>query len=188
MLEKILIADTIITFFLKNLFPHTFFFDLFFSFFSLKGNAIFIWILVIIIALIFEERKNPGISKKDKNFIIVFTLSFLVCAVIVEYPLKNLFRRQRPLQNSFNKLQLISTNCPTNFSFPSGHAATAFAASTVLTFFDKKRRFFYFLVATLISFSRIYLGCHYFLDVLAGGLIGTVIGKLTTNIFQPKMS
>lgn len=186
MIISILDLDQTITLFLKNLIPHVFFFDLFFSFFSLKGNSIFIWILAIIIALIFEERKNPGISKKDKNFIIVFTISFLVCAAVVEYPIKNLFRRQRPVPTSFNKLQLISTNCPTNFSFPSGHAVTAFAASTVLTFFDKKRRFFYYLIAFLIAYSRIYLGCHYFLDVFGGGFLGIVISKSILKIFVEK--
>jgi undecaprenyl-diphosphatase len=169
MLEKLIYLDTVITNFLKNLLPHNLFFDLFFSFFSLKGNAIFVWILVIIIALFLEEKKHPGISKNDKKFIIVFTLSFLLTAFLVEYPLKNFFNRQRP----------ISTNyCPTDFSFPSGHAATAFSAETVLTFFDKKRLFFYSTIAFLIAYSRIYLGCHYFFDVFWGGVLGFFVAKI----------
>ena len=175
MLEKLIYFDIVITNFLKNLLPHHHFFDLFFSFFSLKGNAIFVWILVIIIASILEEKKHPGISKNDKKFIIAFILSFLTTAFLVNYPLKNFFHRPRPNQ-------LISTTCPTDFSFPSGHAATAFAAATVLTFFDKKRRFFYSTTAFLIAYSRIYLGCHYFLDVLGGGVIGVIIGKLILKL------
>jgi len=175
MLEKLIYFDIVITNFLKNFLPHHHFFDLFFSFFSLKGNAIFVWILVIIIALFLEEKKHPGISKNDKKFIIVFTLSFLTTAFLVNYPLKNFFHRPRPNQ-------LISTTCPTDFSFPSGHAATAFAAATVLTFFDKKRRFFYSTIAFLIAYSRIYLGCHYFLDVLAGGVVGIIISKIILSI------
>ena len=171
MLEKLIYLDTVITNFLKNLLPNNFFFDLFFSFFSLKGNAIFVWILVIIIALFLEEKKHPGISKNDKKFIIVFTLSFLTTAFLVNYPLKNFFHRPRPNQ-------LISTTCPTDFSFPSGHAATAFAAATVLTFFDKKRRFFYSTIAFLIAYSRIYLGCHYFFDVFWGGVLGFFVAKI----------
>ena len=173
MLEKLIYFDIVITNFLKNLLPHNRFFDLFFSFFSLKGNAIFVWILVIIIALFLEEKKHPGISKNDKKFIIAFTLSFLLTAFLVEYPLKNFFHRQRPI--SIN-------HCPTDFSFPSGHAATAFSATTVLTFFDKKRRFFYHITAFLIAYSRLYLGCHYFLDVLGGGVIGVIIGKLILKL------
>jgi len=181
MLEKLIYLDTVITNFLKNLLPNNFFFDLFFSFFSLKGNAIFVWILVIIIALFLEEKKHPGISKNDKKFIIVFTLSFLTTAFLVNYPLKNFFHRPRPNQpiiTDFNRLKLISTTCPTDFSFPSGHAATAFSAATVLTFFDKKRLFFYSTIAFLIAYSRIYLGCHYFLDVLGGGVLGFFVAKI----------
>jgi len=158
MLEKLIYFDIVITNFLKNLLPHHHFFDLFFSFFSLKGNAIFVWILVIIIALFLEEKKHPGISKNDKKFIIVFTLSFLTTAFLVNYPLKNFFHRPRPNQ-------LISTTCPTDFSFPSGHAATAFAAANVLTFFDKKRRFFllnyclsYCLFSNILRLS-LFFGC-----------------------------
>jgi len=185
MLEKLIYFDIVITNFLKNLLPHNRFFDLFFSFFSLKGNSIFVWILVIIIALFLEEKKHPGISKNDKKFIIAFTLSFLLTAFFIEYPLKNLFHRPRPNQliiTDFNRFQQIPTECPTDFSFPSGHAATAFAASTVLTFFDKKRRFFYHITAFLIAYSRLYLGCHYFLDVLGGGVIGVIIGKLILKL------
>jgi len=191
MLEKIIFFDLAITFFLKNLLPQNYFFDLFFSFFSLKGNAIFVWILVIIVILIFEERENPGITKKDKQFIVVFTLTFLITSLVVTYPLKNFFKRPRPISNNSNQWQFtlqiketLSTNCPTDFSFPSSHASTAFAASTVLTFFDKKRRVFYYLIAFIIAYSRIYLGCHYFLDVLGGGILGIIISKIILNILH----
>jgi undecaprenyl-diphosphatase len=181
MINLILNFDKFITLFLKNLTPHNYFFDLFFSFFSLKGNAIFVWILVIIIALIFEERKNPGLSKKDKQFVITFISTFLLTTLTV-FILQNFFHRLRPITTSFNQFQLVLTKCPTSFSFPSGHAATAFAAATVLTFFDKKRRFFYYLIAFLIAYSRIYLGCHYFLDVFFGAIIGFSLSQFFLKI------
>jgi len=178
-MNYLLSFDQLITAFLRNFFPHMQFFNLFFSFFSLKGNSIVVWLLVILTSLILEERKNPGISRKDKNFIILFSLSFLLAGLIVAFPLKNLFHRPRPAfaKASAGKLFLTSS-CPTDFSFPSGHAATAFTAACVLTYFDKKRRWFYYIVALLISYSRIYLGCHYFFDVVAGTIIGLFISKL----------
>lgn len=72
----------------------------------------------------------------------------------------------------------VSNICPADFSFPSAHASTAFAAAAVLTYFDRKRRWFYYLVAILISFSRVYLGCHYFLDIFFGALLGYAVSKL----------
>jgi undecaprenyl-diphosphatase len=140
----------------------------------MKGNAIVVWILVIIFAVIFEEKKHPGISKNDKKFIIIFLTAFLTTSLLVEFPLKNFFHRPRPIPNVYN--------CPSNFSFPSGHTATAFAAATVLAYFDKKRRFLYYTIATLIAFSRIYLGCHYFFDVFAGAVFGYLISKLILNL------
>lgn len=170
-MNNFLLLDQSITLFLKNIISHNVFLNYFFSFFSLKGNSIIIWLLVILISLILEERKNPGISKKDKKFIILFSLSFLLTGLIVSFPLKNLFERIRPVSSQFFQ-------CPIDYSFPSGHAATAFAAATILTYFDKKRRWFYYMVALLISYSRIYLGCHYFLDVAAGSTLGYMISRL----------
>jgi len=191
MLEKIKVVDTILTYFFKNLLPHNYFFDLLFSFFSLKGFTVFLWIVIVIVVLILEERKHPGISKKDKQFVIAFISTFLLTALTV-FLLQNFFHRPRPRQlisTDSNRLQLIPTNCPTDFSFPSGHAATAFSAANVLTFFDKKRRFFYYTIALLIAYSRLYLGCHYFLDVFFGAIIGFSLSQFFLKIIardQPR--
>ncbi|MFA6081504.1 MAG: phosphatase PAP2 family protein [Patescibacteria group bacterium] len=169
-MDKIISLDYLISNFFRNLIPHNLFFNNFFSFFSLKGSFIFIWLLVMLIVLILEERKNPGITKQDKKFVIIFSASFLLTFFLADFVLKNIFMRSRPFSSGFI--------CPTDFSFPSAHAATAFAAATVLTYFDKKRRWFYCIVAILISYSRIYLGCHYFFDVIAGVAIGLIISQL----------
>ena len=187
--------DSILTTFLQKFVSHSLFFDYFFSFFSLKGSSILIWVLVIIGVTIIEERKNPGISKRDKQFIFLFSISFLITFLFADIVLKNIFVRPRPtfaeasvggpFLTIYNHFQLFSTfSCPKDFSFPSAHAATAFAAATALTFFDKKRRGFYYLIAILISYSRIYLGCHYFFDVLFGGLLGLLISKILLKLFN----
>lgn len=182
-MESLLSFDYSLTGFFANFIPHYPIFDYLFSFFSLKGNSILIWILVMIISLVLEERKNPGINKKDKKFAILFLLAFLTTALVIEIPLKNLFHRTRPISSDFKQFQPtdINYNCPKDFSFPSGHAATAFAAATVLTYFDKKRKWFYYITAILISYSRLYLGCHFLFDVFIGALFGYFIAKLFLN-------
>lgn len=179
-MSTLLNLDYSLTNFFSKIVTHNQFFDSFFAFFSLKGSSILIWILVILIAVILEERKNPGISKRDKKFIIIFSLSFLLTAFISDIVLKNIFLRTRPFLTNYNHLQLFSTsfNCPLDFSFPSAHAATAFTSATILTFFDKKRRWLYYIIAVLISYSRIYLGCHYFADVFLGAILGYLISKI----------
>lgn len=184
----ILNFDTILTKFLGTLIPHSPLFNSFFAFFSLKGSSILVWLLVIIIVVILEERKNPGFSKRDKKFIILFSLSFLITAFLSDIVFKNIFQRSRPFIAIYNHLQLFTTNfnCPIDFSFPSTHSATAFAAATVLTFFDKKRCWFYYIIAVVISYSRIYLGCHYFIDVVIGAVLGVAISKLLFRLIPKK--
>lgn len=176
--------DLFISAFFRLLIPHNDFFNHLFSFFSLRGNSILIWLLVIVIAVILEERKNPGLSDRDKKFIFTFTLSFILAAVLSSFILKNIFRRPRPVYVKqtvpiyLSKTVFASNStCPSDFSFPSGHASTAFAAATILTTFNRKRRWLYFLTAFLISYSRIYLGCHYFFDIVFGAVLGIAIGK-----------
>jgi undecaprenyl-diphosphatase len=177
MLTYFINFDYAITKFLSNLIPHNIIFNYFFSFFSLKGASILVWLIVILIVVILEERKYPGISKRDLKFIILFFSSFFLTLLLNDHVFKNIFHRLRPILNT--KYFILNTySCPTDFSFPSTHAATAFAAATILIYFDKKRRWFYYSVAVLISFSRIYLGCHYFLDVIIGALIGLIISKI----------
>jgi len=180
-MNNVIFFDYFFTNFLNKFIPHNIFFDYLFSFFSLKGSSIFIWLFVIVLTLILEERKNPGIAKRDKKFIILFSVSFLVAFLSADVILKNIFLRPRPLP----VVVLAKTgflSCPKNYSFPSAHAATAFAAATVLTFFDKKRHRFYYAVAILISYSRIYLNCHYFFDVVFGALLGYLISKLILRL------
>lgn len=165
-MNQLLQFDGLITQILTGLVPHTAFFDLVFSFLSLKGYSIAIWLVIVTLLLIFEEKRD-----KKHHFVGYFLLSFIATAVIVSYPLKMAFHRERPIATTSFSLQ----SCPKDFSFPSGHAATAFAAATFLAVHDKKRRWFYYLIAVLISFSRIYLQCHFFFDVIVGGLVGTGI-------------
>jgi undecaprenyl-diphosphatase len=162
-------------------------FNLIFSFFSLQGNSIFIWILVILTVIFIEEKKRPGFSIKDKKFVIVFLSSFLLTALLTTFVVKNVFRRPRPFfRTDYSRYELskptLTSACPVDFSFPSGHASTAFAAATVLTAFDKRRRWFYYTIAVLISYSRIYLGCHYFLDTVAGAGFGYLVSQIILRL------
>ncbi|OGK62671.1 hypothetical protein A2334_00465 [Candidatus Roizmanbacteria bacterium RIFOXYB2_FULL_38_10] len=166
MIQQISQFDTLITNQLFSLIPHSSFFDLFFQTFSYIGGSMIVWVVLMFFLIIFEEIKKHV-------FILYFSLGNGLTWILTEIILKNIFMRQRPM---------ITDICPTDFSLPSTHASTAFASAVILSSFDKKRRYLYYLVASLISYSRIYLGCHYFLDIVVGGLVGAVIAQIVLHI------
>jgi len=71
---------------------------------------------------------------------------------------------------------------PDQFSFPSGHTITAFAAAVSLSSFYPSMSLELFFCATSIAISRILLGMHFLSDVLAGTLIGSVLAVVAVAI------
>jgi undecaprenyl-diphosphatase len=168
MINSLLTFDTSTTKFFHDILPHVLAFNKLFTFLSVVGNSFLPWLLIIVIVMYLEERK-------DKRFILYFLISFFVTAIFVNIVLKNVFTRPRPPVPT--TVHAVYT-CPTDFCFPSGLASSSFAAAVVFSAFDRKRRYLYYLTAFLISYSRIYLGCHYFLDVITGGFLGSFISLL----------
>lgn len=171
MVQTLLHYDVFITNAINFFIPHTRFFDLFFSFFSLQASSLPIWIVIIVLLMIFEEKIN-------KKFIIYFFIALLITSVVV-LGMKKIVKRPRPIvtEKTLITKNIIANNmrCDKDYAFPSGHASIAFASATILAAFDKKRRWIYYAIAVLIAISRIYLQCHYFFDVLTGGILGTYI-------------
>jgi len=67
---------------------------------------------------------------------------------------------------------------PTSSSFPSGHAATSFAcAATLATYVSRRGAVVLYLLAAAIAYSRVYVGVHYGLDVLAGAALGLLVAR-----------
>jgi undecaprenyl-diphosphatase len=102
----------------------------------------------------------------------------VVLSWAVVFPAKILIGRERPEDNTDSFL--ISQ------SFPSGHTGTAFAAATALTYLHGSGLFF-FSLAGLVGFSRVYLDNHFFADVLAGmisGILAAVLFLVSTG-FMP---
>jgi membrane-associated phospholipid phosphatase len=69
-------------------------------------------------------------------------------------------------------------------SFPSGHVTNNFALAVVLAWFYRRWGWLYFLVATLVAWSRVYVGDHYPSDALAAAAVGTAVGTLMMILFE----
>lgn len=87
----------------------------------------------------------------------------------------------KPLKEEFSVSRLLP---PHGNSFPSGHASNNFALATVVTVFWRRRGWLAFFPAALVSYSRIYVGSHWPLDVAVSALIGAGIALLVCAAAQ----
>ena len=136
-------------------------------------------VVIVIFALIFLLRE-----KAMRFPVIPFGLAFLV-PLNISGILKNFFNRPRPLSDIHDFIASLHTGTP---AFPSQHAAIIMAMAVVLSHHYKKYTFWFYLIAGLVGFSRVYLGLHYVTDIVAGFLIGAAIGLAINKlkIFTPQ--
>jgi len=103
----------------------------------------------------------------------------LGASAVVSFLLKIIIQRARPFQlglvSLISNLQSSSYEI-WNFSFPSFQSMLVFSAVPILTYQFPKLKKLWIIFAVLVAFSRIYFGVHFFSDVIAGGLIGYLIG------------
>ncbi len=73
---------------------------------------------------------------------------------------------------------------PSTSSFPSGHTSTSFACAYVISRLAPRLTVYVFVLAALIGVSRIYVGVHYPLDVLAGAILGVLVAKALLMLLE----
>jgi undecaprenyl-diphosphatase len=107
------------------------------------------------------------VRRRPPLFALTVALAFGLSS-LCSSTLKVVVDRQRPGGETVIDL-------PSSASFPSGHATTAFAAAVALSMLVPRMAWWALPLAALISYSRVYLGVHYWSDVLAGAALGTAV-------------
>lgn len=142
-------------------------------FITYLGNKGAIWIIISLLLIISKKYRTYGFIT-----LISLILSFLIC----NFTLKPLISRQRPYTIYEDMLLLIST--PKDFSFPSGHTMSSFAATITIFYCNRRFGFFALVLAVLISFSRMYLYVHYPSDILISIPLGILTGYISILVWR----
>ena len=111
-------------------------------------------------------------------------LAAAAVAMITNQVISHLWQRPRPFVSHQTLTHLLSAPSP-DPSFPSDHAAVAFAIAFAVLAFSRRAGILFLAAATLISLSRVALGLHYPSDVLAGALVGWAAALLVTGLGRP---
>ena len=142
--------------------------DVLFVWITRLGNVGMIWILLAAVLLLRRKTRKTG----D-----ILAAALVVDVLLCNGLLKHLFHRVRPCDVNTAVSLLVSR--PTDYSFPSGHTLSSAIGATILTKTDRRFGYAAIPLAALIAFSRLYLYVHWPSDVLAGALLGILIGNLT---------
>jgi undecaprenyl-diphosphatase len=101
-------------------------------------------------------------------------VALLITTIAADRIVKPVVHRMRPF-DAIPGVAVIGGR-PHDPSFPSGHAANAFAGAVLLSSTSPRGRMAWLAIAVAIAYSRVYLGVHYPSDVAGGALIGAVCG------------
>jgi membrane-associated phospholipid phosphatase len=107
-------------------------------------------------------------------------ISVAATSAVVNIALKRVGRRARPERATDLPVER-DVGMPTSHSFPSGHAASAFAFATGVGHRLPVVATPVHVVAGLVAYSRVHTGVHYPADALAGAVLGTAIAQVTTR-------
>lgn len=150
------------------------------------------------IAILMVVIKNWG---KNSWLIIV---GLILCIIIADQTasglLKNIVQRPRPFLDPSiqNMVVLVDNYKAGGYSFVSSHAANAFGLATLTSLLLRNRIFTFSVLvwATIIAYSRVYLGVHFPGDIVGGAIVGSVaayivyfiLKKIKSNLLTENLS
>lgn len=143
--------------------------------FFIFGAKYLIWIiLAIVIFLFFPKKLKLASIASLLTGLISISLNYLI--------FYNLFPQGRPYQILGNVNKLIEHL--SDKSFPSNHAAFAFALALPIFYYNKKIGTVLLVLALLVGFSRVYVGVHFPFDIIGGFFVALIVSLLVNFYFK----
>ena len=184
MIEKILDLDSYLFLYLNNLGSQ--YYDNFWIFLS-RTEANVMFYLVVLIAYIYS------INNKKRTKILFHLIIAIAILITISDQTSNLFKdsfqRLRPCYNELisDSLRLVKDSCGGRYGFFSAHASNSFSLAIffglLLRSSNKLLILLFAIYAFLISYSRIYLGVHYPIDILVGTIFGIINAIVLYKIY-----
>ncbi|MEJ0030491.1 MAG: phosphatase PAP2 family protein [Bacteroidota bacterium] len=156
---------------------HNEFSDRFFTFITYGGDGKIFIPLILITLFIRFSFSIAAIS--------AWVGHGLLCSLLKRFVFPTMLRPTGTLDNDL--LHFVpGVDVHTNYSFPSGHTATAFCFAILLALLVKRRSVFFVVIAfaILVAYSRIYLLQHFLVDVVGGAFIGTAVALIAWQLFE----
>tara|TARA_B100001113_G_scaffold93224_1_gene74658 strand:- start:586 stop:1173 length:588 start_codon:yes stop_codon:yes gene_type:complete len=177
MIEEILKLDSKLFLFLNNLGTPKF--DTFWISLSMIEANILMYLFLIFL-LFYTQKTRP-------KFLYIFYLLSVIALMITITDqganiFKDSFQRLRPCYDESIKdsLRLVKENCGGKYGFFSAHASNSFSLAIFFGLLFKNRMRYIIIItmiyALLISYSRIYLGVHFPIDIIVGSSFGICVG------------
>ena len=151
------------------------FFDWFMPFITEKKHWFPVW-GILVVGLLWKGGRRGRIA-----VLLIIPVIFLSDQLSANV-LKPLIARQRPCVELTGVYMLVDIK--RSFSFPSAHAANFFAVATYFNYFYPKYRWIYFGAAFFVALSRVSIGVHYPLDIIAGGILGAACALTVIYIWR----
>lgn len=141
---------------------------------TMLGDKGIFLIAVAVMLMAYKPTRKAGMAA---------VLGLVINLLIVNVWLKNVVDRTRP----YYVVEGLQSLLPPQWdsSFPSGHTSHAFVmVAAIWSMLKRKYGVIALVIATLIAFSRLYLGVHYPSDVLFGVLIGLISGFVSVMVIK----
>ncbi|MDE6521190.1 MAG: phosphatase PAP2 family protein [Muribaculaceae bacterium] len=149
----------------------------------ITGKWIWIPFYLILIDLLFKKLEPKYAIMTLIAVILAIVMADQFCASFIR-PIVARPRPCNPESPIVEAITIVKNIHPGGYSWPSCHAANTFALATLLSCVMRSRKFTLMMFgwAIIVSYSRLYCGVHYPLDILCGAAFGCIFGYLALVI------
>jgi len=138
-------------------------------------------LMLLLLSFLFWPKKDRS---KNRAMVLVSVIAALVARLAVKNIILLFYSSPRPFISLPSANKLISASSAENWqSFPSGHTILFFALSAVIYSFNRKVGIFFFFCSALMGTARVFVGVHWPSDILAGAVLGIIVGIITMWLY-----